>query len=150
MAPLGGRCLASGWREVSRDVREHERSAARMEQLRLRAEADSGMELVLEDATVGMAITNVDGAFDYVNPYLCTMLGYPRAELTGMRFADLTHPDDRELSVTGLMELRAGIRDSFVQRKRYLNSDGESVWIDLTVFAVRGGPSPATHVRPDG
>ncbi len=146
MAPLGGRCLASGWREVSRDVREHERSAARLERLRLRAEADSGMELVLEDATVGMAITNVDGSFDYVNPYLCAMLGYPRAELTGMRFADLTHPDDRSLGVDALMEMREGIRDSFLQRKRYLSSDGESVWIDLTVLAVREEDRQLRHM----
>ncbi len=52
-------------------------------------------------------------------------------------FSDITHPDDREISRTNLQALMVGDIDYYRLEKRYLRKDGDIVWGDLTISAIR-------------
>ncbi|MFE3109730.1 PAS domain S-box protein [Kitasatospora indigofera] len=81
---------------------EMQRALARLEkeQQALRASEESFRQ-TFEYAPSGMAITDLHGAdrsqLARVNDALCRLLGRPRAALRQLSFADLVHPDDREL-----------------------------------------------------
>lgn len=118
---------------------------------RANEEAESAREeaattrLSMDSAVIGMALTSPAGLFFYVNSALAEMLGYDRAELETKHFGDITHPDDRDLSIAKTKELLAGTSNSFVQRKRYLTKTGGIVWVDLSVAAVRDEQGTVTH-----
>ncbi|HEU4657096.1 MAG TPA: EAL domain-containing protein [Capillimicrobium sp.] len=50
-----------------------------------------------QDAAIGMAVVSLDLRPQRVNDRLCRLLGRDASELTGVSFAELTHPDDRAL-----------------------------------------------------
>lgn len=121
------------------------------ELVRARREADDAREaaeqtrLAMDSAAIGMAITSPSMQLLEVNPSLCRMLGYSREQLVGRTFPELTHPDDIALGVEAMRDLVAGRRDSFRQRKRYLGSAGDVVWVDLTVVPVRADDGTLRH-----
>jgi PAS domain S-box-containing protein len=49
-----------------------------------------------ENAGTGVATTDLEGKFNFVNQALCKMTGYSEKELIGKPFADFLHPDDKE------------------------------------------------------
>jgi diguanylate cyclase (GGDEF)-like protein/PAS domain S-box-containing protein len=93
---------------------------------------------VFQNAGVGVVLSEVDGRFVQANPAFCAMVGYTEAELVGMRFHDITHPEDVARNDALRDEMRAGTRESYHLTKRYLSKDGRVVWGRLTVTAVRG------------
>lgn len=139
-----------------RDV--HELVSARDEAIesreaaeRAREEAQTAREeaaitrLSMDKAVIGMALTSPAGMFLSVNGALTDMLGYDADELTGRHFGDITHPEDRDMSIELTKEILAGRRDSFTQRKRYVTKEEGIVWVDLSVAAVRDDAGDVTH-----
>ena len=59
-------------------------------------QSEERFRLAFEQTAVGMCLNNLDGEFIRVNEALCAMTGYSADELLGMRFAGITHPDDRD------------------------------------------------------
>jgi PAS domain S-box-containing protein len=51
---------------------------------------------LVENAGTGIATTDLEGRFIFVNQALCNMTGYSEKELIGKPFADFLHPDDKE------------------------------------------------------
>jgi PAS domain S-box-containing protein len=88
-------------------------------------------------AAVGIAHQGLSGEWLLVNDRLCEMLGYTRAELRGITFLDITHPDDRETCAEALRRLRAGEASSYSTEKRYVRKDGSIIWVKLFVAPVR-------------
>lgn len=99
----------------------------------------------MDAAAIGLTITGLDGRFKFVNTALCQMLGYPREELQGRTFADITHPEDRAPGLAALADLVAGRTDHFSQRKRYLTKDGQEVWVDVAIGVVRDADGAPIH-----
>jgi len=126
--------LVIGLRDVTDLIRQQEEAREQ------RAKA-AQLQLSMDRAAVGMALSSVDGRFQYVNPALARMLHYDPAELVGTPFQEVTHPDDRDASRALLMRLRDNDIDQVTMRKRYLTADGQTLWIDLSVAVAR---------RPDG
>jgi two-component system cell cycle sensor histidine kinase/response regulator CckA len=77
--------------------------------------------LIFERSPVGISV-GTDGVMSETNPALQRMLGYTGDELARMHYRDVTHPDDRDLSVQD--ELDEARRESFSIDKRYLRRDG--------------------------
>jgi PAS domain S-box-containing protein len=95
-------------------------------------------------ALTGMALVGPDGGFLEVNPAFCEMLGYSRDELLGLRFHDVTHADDREVSRRRFREMLDGERTDLRLEKRYVRPDGRHVWALLSSHLERdddGRPS---------
>jgi diguanylate cyclase (GGDEF)-like protein/PAS domain S-box-containing protein len=90
-----------------------------------------------DQAAVGIAHVAEDGRFQLVNRKLCEILGYTREELGALSVFDLSHPDDRDVTLALRRKMRANEIDSFSVIKRYLRKDGSSVWAEVTVSLVR-------------
>ncbi len=96
------------------------------------------------DAVTGMAICDLEGRYQLVNPALCRMLGRSEPELIGLLAVDLTHPDDRSDSQAAFETLAAGAAATDQHRKRYLRPDGSSVVVVRTLTVLRDAAGAPT------
>jgi PAS domain S-box-containing protein len=88
-------------------------------------------------APLGFAQVDLEGRFLEVNQRQCQILGRPAHELRGLRFHEVTHPDDLADDLQQLQALLSGQVDSYAVDKRYLRPDGSAVWTRLTVALLR-------------
>jgi PAS domain S-box-containing protein len=72
-----------------------------------------------------------------VNTAWKKMLGYGEEELRKLSPIDITHPDDSETTGKYHDALVRGDLDSYRFEKRYIRKDGQVLWGDLSVSAVR-------------
>lgn len=110
-------------------ARERSETALRNSEGRYRA--------AFENAAVGMAHVAPDGRWLLVNQRLCELLGYPREELLGLGFGDITHPEDLSADWAEVRTLLAGHAAHYEIEKRYVRKDGGIVWAHLSVAPVR-------------
>lgn len=112
---------------ASRGMQRVEKSqkALRLSEERFRA--------MFEVATVGMAQTDPHtGQFQRVNARLSAITGYAVAELIGMSFAQITHPEDREQSWQAFQQVIQGEVSEVREEKRYVRQDGTIVWVSVS------------------
>ncbi len=88
-------------------------------------------------AATGAGISTCDGRFLRVNDSLCQFFGYTEPELLNLSWADLTHPEDRDLSAAKLRAMFEGGPESFSLEKRYVRKDGSTAWGLVTVALIR-------------
>ena len=91
-----------------------------------------------ESAMVGMATTSVEKGWLQVNPALCEMLGYAREVLLEKNWTSLTHPEDLAADVAQFERMVAGEINDYRREKRYIRSNGDTVYALIAVRAVRG------------
>jgi PAS domain S-box-containing protein len=97
---------------------------------------------LVENAREPIAVHH-GGNFVYVNPALCSLLGYPGApDLLGRRFLELVHPDDRAVAQSSAERAIAGEAVP-VQEIRVLRRDGGTVSIEALAQRVEFGEGPA-------
>ena len=92
---------------------------------------------IFYNASVGIAMMDKEGRVITANDANCRFLGYPRDELMGMDFADLTHPDDLASDQELYRSLLDGRCDNYTIDKRYFRKDGQVVWGRLSVSLAR-------------
>ncbi len=102
------------------------------------AESEARFRQIFENAPIGLAVTSLEKRFIQVNGSLCRMLGYSEEELLRTTWAQLTHPDDLELSRQRFRGLRNtddyGVWDS---EKRYIHRTGGVVWVRIRISTLR-------------
>lgn len=112
--------------------------SARKEAERAIRENEERFRLMQEHAPIGVALVDLDGSWLQVNPALCELVGYTADQLLrGGKFQDITHPEDLEPDLALVRSLLAGEIRSYHLEKRYVRSDGDLVWINLSVALVR-------------
>lgn len=99
--------------------------------------AEARYHAVFDQAAIGVARVAPDGAFLEVNDQFCAMMGYGREDMSGLKFQDITHPDDVGANLAKTQALLAGEIGTYSMEKRYISKAGEVVWCDLTVSLVR-------------
>jgi PAS domain S-box-containing protein len=122
---------------TQRDITERKRAE---EALR---ESEERFRATFHQAAVGVAHVGLDGRWLRVNERLSEIVGYPREELLGLTFQDITYPEDLEMDLDYVRRLLAGEIDTYSVEKRYLRKDGSLVWINLTaslMLAPAGEP----------
>lgn len=106
-------------------------------------EAAEGREEEYRRLFEAPAIANVEcdlttTRFFRANQRYCDLVGYSREELlSGLTFADITHPDDLPRNLVAFKTLLSGEKDSFELEKRYIRKDGEVVWVHMTATLLR-------------
>src|SRR5215469_7135794 len=102
----------------------------------------------VENAPVGIAFTNRDGAFRHANLAFCAMLGYSVDELRNETVESLTHGEDLEVTKAGLERLwRREVNHLDVER-RYMRRNGSPLWVRVTCSLVgNGGSEPECAVE---
>ena len=115
----------------ARDITERKEAERRL------AESEAVFRTFFQHTAVGVAqIDGATGRFVRVNPRFAEVLGRPVEELQGMRWQELTHPDDLPGDVLAAAAMRAGGPRSFTRTKRYLRPDGQVVWATVTESAM--------------
>lgn len=91
---------------------------------------------IFDQAPIGIACLSLSGQWLEVNDRLCEMLGYGRELLRSKTFAEITHPEDTQQDAHYHEQLISGAVASCRFDKRYLRSDGESLWTAVAVAAL--------------
>jgi PAS domain S-box-containing protein len=74
------------------------------------------------------------------------MLGYERGELIGRSLADITHPEDVQMTLSNLDAFRHSPRESMAYKKRYMHRSGRTVWVSLNTALLRGEDGAPAYV----
>jgi PAS domain S-box-containing protein len=106
--------------------------AQRDAQEALRASEDR-FRAIFEEAGVGIAIGTPEGVLVRANRALGRFLGRAPEELTGRTLHEMVHGDDIPATANRLREVQSGETSVFDLEKRYLRSDGTTVWGRTTV-----------------
>ena len=91
---------------------------------------------------IGIAIENFEGQPLFVNPALCSMLGFSQEEMCDKHCVQFSPPEDAEKDWALFQQLRAGSIDHYHLERRYFRRDGSLVWGRLSVSLLKGRPSP--------
>ncbi|MBS2033069.1 MAG: PAS domain S-box protein [Deltaproteobacteria bacterium] len=137
-----GEICREGQRFVAAIVRDA--TASRRTAATLRA-TENQFRLTFEAAPIGMALVGLDGRFLSVNKALCEIVGYSAAELTGLTFQAITHPDDLDTDLALADQLRRGEIPRYELGKRYIHKDGSIVHVVLTGTVVRDASGAPLH-----
>jgi two-component system sensor histidine kinase/response regulator len=100
-------------------------------------DAEERFRRAFDDAPIGMALVGLDGSWLRANASLCEILGYNEPALVALKFHDITHPDDQEMSSYWVRGLLEGRHRTFAHEKRYIRRDGSCVWAMLSVSLAR-------------
>jgi len=100
-------------------------------------ESEERFRATFEQAAVGIAHVAPDGRWLRVNQRMCEIIGYPHAELLGLTFQDVTHPDDLYPDLALVAQALAGEISHYTLEKRYIRQDGMVIWANLTVSLIR-------------
>jgi diguanylate cyclase (GGDEF)-like protein/PAS domain S-box-containing protein len=135
--------VATAELELARAV--NERDDAR----RTLRDSDEHIRLAFDAVDIGMLVVslapNSVGRIVRVNDAFCRLLGRSEASLVGAHILDITHPDDRGITVDALDAITSGRRSILRHvEKRYLHADGRTVWGALTTSNIGplGGSRP--------
>ena len=100
-------------------------------------ESDAFFRVTFEQAAVGIAMVDLNGAWLRVNRKLADIVGYSQDELMRLTFQDITHPGDLDQDMSLVNQLLRGEAQQYQLEKRYRRQDGAIVWVHLTVSLVR-------------
>jgi diguanylate cyclase (GGDEF)-like protein/PAS domain S-box-containing protein len=106
---------------------------------------------LVTQATVGVAQTDLEGRFLFVNDRFCEIIGRSRAALLGVRMQDISGSEAR-LSNTALFKRLVATGEPFSIQKPYIKPDGSSVWVSNYVSVTRdssGRPQTAVAIVQD-
>ncbi|HEY6306844.1 MAG TPA: PAS domain S-box protein [Candidatus Angelobacter sp.] len=113
----------------------HAAQQARRRSRELR-QSTEGFRRVFEESPAGLALVEKDGQIVKANSALCRMVGYSEAELTGMSFREITHPDDPSMDANLRERLFNEHSPIYEMETRYLKKTGEIVWARVTASVI--------------
>jgi PAS domain S-box-containing protein len=94
-------------------------------------ESEDKFKYMFDSSAVGKSITLISGEVS-VNKAFAEMLGYFQEEINKVRWQDITHPDDVELTQREIDQMLSSEKDSARFIKRYIHKNGSVVWTDLS------------------
>lgn len=100
-------------------------------------ENESQFNLALENSNLGIIIISNTGKIVGANNFIVRSLGYSKKELFKMKYTDLSHPHDKDISIKLFKEILAGKRKTYQVEKRYINKNGRIIWGRVTVTAIK-------------
>src|SRR5271168_2019254 len=110
----------------------------------LPAQARDLFQYLFEQASLGIAVEDLEGTLLLANPALCSMLGYAEDELCGMNCSQFANPEDSQDDWALFQQLQTGVIDQYSIEKRYVRKDGAKIWGRLNVSLLENsdGGSP--------
>jgi diguanylate cyclase (GGDEF)-like protein/PAS domain S-box-containing protein len=110
-------------------------------------EARDRFRSIFDHAPIGVALVSLEGRYLQVNSSLCEILGYSKQELQGLTWQEITHPDDLAVSSAYARRIVEGEFPRYHLEKRFLHSDGHTMWASLSVSLLRdAGDEPLSFV----
>lgn len=119
------------YQTVGRDITARKKAEVALK------ESEQQLQLIFENAPIGMALTDLNKNYLKVNKAYCDIVGYSKNELYTMTFEDITHPDDRNLDNDVLSHIKEGSGTNFHFEKRYIHRSGKTIYVDLRLNILR-------------
>jgi PAS domain S-box-containing protein len=93
--------------------------------------------LIFDQAPLGILLVEArTGRILRANPRFAKLLGRSTTELEALDWMSITHPDDMEANRLGRDRLNTGEISTYRAIKRYLRSDGDTVWVNMITSRV--------------
>ena len=125
---------------ILRDITKEESDKELIEQQKKQ------LDIIIDHSPIGISLSKKDDkGLIMSNNSLCEMLGYTNNELKNIKLQDLTHPDEKEISLVKREELYSGKIDSYSLDKKYLKKNGEIVWAKTSVTGVKNSSNAVTY-----
>jgi PAS domain S-box-containing protein len=103
----------------------------------LPVESEQLFRCLFEQASLGIAVEDLEGQVLMANPALCSLLGYAKSELCGMHCSQFANEEDSADDYAFFKDLRAGAIDHYSLEKRYVRKDGSRLWGRLHVSLLK-------------
>jgi PAS domain S-box-containing protein len=97
---------------------------------------------IFNASPIGIAVETLEGQPLFVNPAICSMLGFSEEELRNKHCVDFSPPEDARKDWALFQQLRAGSIDHYQLEKRYFRKDGSLVWGSLSISLLSSHASP--------
>jgi diguanylate cyclase (GGDEF)-like protein/PAS domain S-box-containing protein len=102
-----------------------------------RRSTEARWQAVFRSTAAGIAITDLDGLVQLVNPAMCEILGLTVADLLDKPLAIRVSPTYAPRVLAAFGHVARGDHDKFVGDVSFLGRDGETVWTRLSLALVR-------------
>jgi diguanylate cyclase (GGDEF)-like protein/PAS domain S-box-containing protein len=119
---------------------------ARHEAERAVAVAEARFRTLFASAPIATYLSDSLGLLLDVNPAGAKLLGASHETLLGKLTIDFAHPDDREVCSRQFLRLVSGELPSYQLETRYVRADGQTIWVQLDVTALREPADPGLVV----
>jgi len=96
------------------------------------------------NSNVAISMTTVDGRLR-ANKIYCQILGYTEEELNGLRWQEITHPDDIEISNENVNAVISREKDTANWEKRYIHKEGRIILVDMRISLQRDNNGLPLH-----
>lgn len=101
------------------------------------------LEAILLQAPIGIAISHSKDPFvsngnnpAIINPMYEQITGRSKEEIAKLGWAKITHPDDLKREMIYYEKLQSKEIESYSMEKRYIKSDGSTVWVYIVVVGL--------------
>jgi len=109
------------------------------------AESEMRFRTIFNQAAIGMArLDSNTGLILETNRKFQQLLGYSEEYLVGKSHIDITHPDDNDKNIELIEKLRSNEINHYSLQKRLIRSNGEEVWVKLSVTPLWAEGEQAT------
>jgi diguanylate cyclase (GGDEF)-like protein/PAS domain S-box-containing protein len=92
---------------------------------------------IVDNAAVGMAVSDMEGRLVYSNRAFGDMLGGGADRFVGLGMLDLVHEQDRATSTLRLQRLMRGEADEYRGECRFCHADGHPLWVMVAASVLR-------------
>lgn len=92
---------------------------------------------IFESALTGVAVLDGEGRIMRANRAYHRLLHYDDGELIGKNYRDITYHEDAEKNMMLFEEMVEGGIPSFHMEKRYVLKEGDPLWTNVAVYAIR-------------
>ncbi len=93
------------------------------------------IKAIVNNAPIGIAVSDRTGHFISANDMFCKILGYNESELQKLTFRDITHIDDLNESNKKIDDLSTGKISHFTQEKHYIKKD-KSIIVGKVIVTI--------------
>ena len=106
-------------------------------------ESEAKYHLLVDNANEAIIVAQ-DGMFKFCNPKTTAITGYSLKELYSIPFAEIIHPDDREMVVERHHKRLKGEDVPHVYKFRMISKEGKVVWVEINAVLITWESEPAT------
>ncbi|WP_407356750.1 PAS domain S-box protein [Methanolobus sp. WCC5] len=106
---------------VSRDITERRQAAQAL------LESEEMYRMLVENLSEIIYVLDEEGRITYVSPNVELKGGYSPAEMTGKRFIDFVHPEDRKGRTEQFRKIISGASEP--TEYRYISKDSRTIWM---------------------
>ncbi|SEQ55397.1 PAS domain S-box-containing protein/diguanylate cyclase (GGDEF) domain-containing protein [Devosia sp. YR412] len=98
---------------------------------------------VVENAAVGMVLSEMSGRMVYANKAFTSLLGHQIDPAAGQNILDIMHPNDVAVARLQLQRLMRNEAEDYRGEHRFCRADGEHIWVSVSASLLRDDAADA-------